>query len=486
MKKIACRLLSVGLMLLAPCCGLSVRHVSGDDAGSGATGAGDDHGGDGTAGAGDQGAAGGGPVPPCSSSIGPVEAMGIFVDVERGQDTAACGASTRACQSIQRGIDRAEELRRGRVYVAPGAYTEALTLVAGVTVEGGFQVDGTSWQTRCDPSARELVRVQAAPGSEVTVLADDLHGTAALRSLTVTSADELPQAIGASGASVYGVFARGASTLLYLENVTVAVNKAQDGGDGVNGVTGGSSASCDSPSDGASGVSAGADGSSGLGGTFTSAGYTPDDGSPGSDGQPGHNGTAPNAPATCVTNCGACVSSDDACQSLPDSCGTAGRLGCAGSAGGGGGGAFGGGSSVALYVVQATVKVHDSVLASGAGGRGGVGGAAGERGNGTLGAPGQPAANACYRCSITYVGYGNSGFARCEPTLVGTGSAGSAGGNGGDGTHGGRGGDGGPGASCALFQDADARVSIAGDSALSFVPPPDGSVSPANPAGVCG
>jgi hypothetical protein len=385
-------------------------------------------------------------APSCSQRTY-IDSAGVFV-LASSTAGSNCGDRVIPCSTIGQGITVAKALGRTTVYVGAGTYSESISLVPGITVEGGWSALGATWTPICTNTADAVV-VQS-PSSNITVAAKDLGGQAQLVSLTVKS-----KATASASESLYGVFATGATTKLTLNDVKINVAGAGAGRDGKSGLSGsnGSSAGCADVGTGASGAAMGTPGSNGNPTGFGVDGYSPGDGVAGTNGQDGSNGPAGTA-GTCVRSCGTCPSpSSSVCASAADSCGTDSVPGCAGHAGLGGEAGTGGGSSVALYVWGATVKVVGGSLRAGNGGNGGI---AGRGGRGGIGQPGKDGKDAavCYRCSITsrQTGSPSTTVYQCGNVAIGSGIGGVANGvGGGNGTDGGDGGSGAGGSSFAVY-----------------------------------
>jgi len=390
--------------------------------------------------------------PPCEGCTTD-DVAGIFVEGGTGSDVSTCGGRMNPCASIGWAIARAHTAGSPKVYVAAGIYTETITLPqqpAGIRVEGAWNAIGANWRPICTQAAQQAVTIQAPATSDITVTADALGGEATLAWLTIKS-----KATANAGESLYGVFARGATTILTLENVQVVVAKGGDGSAGAPGAAGvdGASSGCAPASDGANGVSDGANGTGAPAGLFANSGYVPSDGLPGSDGKAGHHGTAPTA-AGCVS-CFECryLPADLSCEmdpaTPPTSCGQGGAAGCAGSAGKAGSVGHGGGSSIAVFAWDATVTVAAGKLESGAGGNGQAGGEGGASSSGASGISGTPGATCTTGCQHSGGGCRN---------VLGAGQAGGVGGTGGNGTRGGQGGGGAGGFSYAIYMGGNAVV----------------------------
>jgi hypothetical protein len=379
---------------------------------------------------------------------------GVFVVASGGVDASTCGDRQKPCQSIAAGIEQARALRVANVYVARGLYVEEIFLAPGIRVEGAWAVVGETWSPICadtSPKPNDAVTIKAPDTKNVTVRADALGGTATLAWLTIRSKDSA-----SPSESLYGVWANGADTHLMMDNVDVIVAKGGDGAIGVPGVpgTGGSPLGCDVVGDGANGQMAGAPGVGAPIGTFSANGYTAPSGFAGSDGQPGHNGSVSMIPPRCVacyTGCSVGRYSCEPTTPAPSSCGQPGKAGCGGTEGKAGNGAAGGGSSIALYLWDATVSVEGGKLQSDAGGTGAAGGVGGSGGLGAIGAEGKQG-DACD------IGCSWDDALGCQPgTRIG-GPGGAPGGKGGDGTKGGDGGGGAGGFSFAIYQGGSGKA----------------------------
>jgi hypothetical protein len=379
----------------------------------------------------------------------------VFVDQISGSDSADCGAIAQPCATVQQGIVRAAGIKPN-VYVAAGTYVESVELIRGIRVEGAWEIVEGSWRPLCGAGADTAVTVQAPPDQDKTVVASDLEGSATLAQLAVLS-----KATADWGESLYGVFAVGESTKLTLDHVEVAVAAAGDGQQPPTPVDrlDGSPDGC-SPGNGTNGPAQTGHGSGASRGTFTEDGYHPGNGLDGPAGNPGQNGAAPDRGGECYTECGQCPSaSSSTCAALSNACGTDGKAGCAGGAGAGGGGGRGGGSSIALYVWDASVEVIGGSLEAGDAGHGSEGG---DPGAGGLGVPGVPGVDATCNggCSISSRLEGCYTVFSCATAGTGIGRGGPRGGTGGDGSSGGRGGGGAGGFSYAVYASGDASLRL--------------------------
>jgi hypothetical protein len=368
---------------------------------------------------------------------------GVFV-LPSGQDNQTCGSRAAPCMTIAQGVSRASKQGKTKLYVGPGTYVESVGLVAGLTVEGAWDVQGSVWSPDCSLTSANLANLEAPADASTTVLAEDLNGAATLRLVTVLSKD--PSAVG-PGESIYGILARGASTALTLDTVVVTVAAGGDGVTGNAGATGAPAAltGC-TASDGAGGLP-GSAASPSDGGTFTINGWAPGAGGPGGVAGNGHAGSA-GGDGGCEVDACSCMPGN--CTAHFTECAASGESGCGGAGGTGGQGGLGGGSSVALYVWGANVTCVDSYLTAGNGGNGGNGGDGGAGGAGSAGEPG-----AQLQCNAQ-CGVNPSGCVVVGAWL--TADGGAPGGLGGAGGTGAAGGGGAGGWSCGYYVDGTGTV----------------------------
>ncbi len=370
----------------------------------------------------------------------PDDATGVFVS-PGGTNDASCGTRAAPCKAVNVGITHAVAASKPNVYVARGTYVEKVTLAGGVALVGGwdFPAGSSKWRRSCvDPG--EIVVLRAPAGQNVTVEARDLPAEPA--TLSLVRIESKAAAAVAASESLYGLLAVGATTSVVLENVRIDVGAAGAGTTPAKGAAGAAGAlSC------AAGIGGpGSAGTSGAGaaiGTFGSTGYVPATATAGNLGAAGNNGLAGGLGA-CI-QCGTCDTFLNGCALLPDplkTCGKDGQSGCGGGPGVVGLPGTGGGSSIGIYVWNATVTVRGGKIKSGDAGNGGAGGAGGNGGVPTAAAAGT-ASDACTsKCEL--------GLLACVETKekAAGGVAGTAGGSGGSG---GTGGGGGGGSSFALY-----------------------------------
>lgn len=389
----------------------------------------------------------------CNGACVQADPTAVFVSTSGA--ASGCGAIGTPCKTIAAGLSYATANGKTHIYVDRGTYAEQVTLTNGVTIEGGWIYGGGStWTKECvagvDPSAGTII----APTSGTSaVIAEDV--TATLTNLTVHN-----ETTASTGQSLFGIFAAstGATndTSLTLNAVEVTVASGGTGAPGGVGTAGNANGPPCLSGDG----NTGAPGVAGVGlqqsSLYSSSGFTPGVGNSGFPGRTGDNGTmAPADAGACVTGV---LCNGTACVTGPEQCPTDGTNGCGGPGGPLGLGGAGGGSSVALYVWNATVHLAAGSLVSAKGGDGGPGG------SGSV-----LAAATSWPNMAAASGTGGKALS-CKTTMAGcTGGAdgasfpgGAAGGNGGPGGPGSPGVSGPGGDSYAYYSGGSGSVVVSG------------------------
>lgn len=357
------------------------------------------------------------------------DGLGIFV-ATAGADELGCGTRAQPCLTVTNAVSQANAVGKAIVYVATGTYTESLNLGHSVTIEGAWSATGSVWTPACSSNGATVI--QAPSGDLAAVVVGSINGTATLRWLQIVAAATVPPS-----QSSYGVMALGPTTTLSLEAITVMASRGGDGAAGAVGEAGAAATDAGCVSDG-SAAGPGVVGPSSPGGLFTANGYESGDGVDGTGGIPGGSGVS-GGTVEC-SSCGTCLAShcDYVTGGAGTICGSPGLAGCGGGGGGGGRGGTGGGSSIALYVWDATVTSEDCSFVAGPGGTGGSGGPGGGGGAPSSGVAGAPA-ECLLNCSFPIMDGGG-----CTSTYAvenggspgGTGQSGGAGGGGGGGAGG--------------------------------------------------
>jgi len=315
-------------------------------------------------------------------------------------------------------------------------------LLAGLTLRGGWDNIAGEWTRKCTAD-RAASAVIASP-AEIGVVAD-FAGEAALDTLTVRT-----KPLASASESTYAVVARGAGTRLVLNEVIAVAAAAGHGAQGAAGLSPVAATGSCSPGSGANGATEGSLGEGAARGTFAVAGFARGDGMRGGTGASGQHGAQAATPP--CADCSGCEGSEGGPICIPggQSCGEAGASGCGGAGGAGGDGGYGGGSSIALFVWDATVIATRGRLQAGRGGNGGPGGVPGMGGAGSAGVTPPPPAE-CGTC----IGGPTECFAFGSAQGIST-----PGGQGGSGSPGGAGGGGAGGFSYALYKGGAASVTF--------------------------
>ena len=387
----------------------------------------------------------------CDGIVGNI-ANAIFVDTLTGNDGNA-GTMAAPKKTIQAGISAAGAATPTKdVYVSKGTYPETVTMLAGVSVFGGYDA-ATAW-------SRATTNVTAiASNTSVGVLAGGLTKLTELQSVTVSSQNATGQDAQGGGNSSYGILVVNSGAGFTINGCTISAGTGAAGADGPSGGSGAGGSNGGNASDAARG-SAGASscgapgGQGGNGVSGLTGGQSDSNGTTAAGGGTGANGGSGGTAGTCNT-----VSASNGGSAPPvGGFGGAGNPGSNGSAGAN----FGGFDALGTYT---PANGGNGVSAGAPGGGGGGGGSGGgtRHGCGFLG-------TGC--CDSTSGGGGGGGGGGCggQPGSGGRGGGGSfgivsvasnvqvlqtkmttraggAGGNGGNGGNGGGGGSGGSGGS---------------------------------------
>jgi hypothetical protein len=445
----------------------------------------------------------------CDGTDG-VAAQCVFVSASQGNDATGTGTRTQPLQTIAAAIQVARTNAVPAVCLSGEVYAEAVQVVSGISIYGGFDQNDPDFKFRRSANATTTVQavgtVFAAPQVD-----QETH----LEGLTIAAT-----APAAPGASTYGVLLGGGLGTLFVRYDTVTAapgvagspgsagapptppqatggNGGQNGCQGSSCGIGGPQTSCvefggkggdggynngdgESGSIGSGGASGGGGGAAtqacfsqsaagGIGGggangaggtpgsggaglgTVAAGGYVPADGGAGQAGANGKGGSGGGGGGG-----GSCDEPPFGCLCAADRGGGGGSGGCGGLGGARGLGGQGGGGSFGVFAAAGSLVVTGDTITTGVGGTGGKGGdgAAGQTG----GIPGTP-------------GTGNDDS-----------GAGGSGGGGGSGGAGGPGAGGGGGPSACLARAGAATFTFSGNSCTTGVPGLGGSGG-SNPVG---
>ncbi|HEY1959614.1 MAG TPA: hypothetical protein VGH28_28590 [Polyangiaceae bacterium] len=375
--------------------------------------------------------------PPSQGGCAVDDTDGFFVS-PAGSDTGV-GSKAAPFQTIGRGIlAAAGNVTKPNVYICQGTYAENLviqTAPAGVALHGGF--DCTGWT---QTSAPTTVAPKWMTGDAEPQYVLDVIGAAALvESMTLTAPDATDPGASSIAAFVNGspgmTFRRAAVTSGHgADAVPVGLPPAAlpanaDGNPAVSDTQGGASRSCPCATDTTTGGAGGAyNGSSAIDpmGGLPIEPADPEAGAPGPCTGPIGADGADGGVGASATSIGVLTASG-----WQPGGGAAGVIGATGQGGAGGGfrvggppnaggsgacggcggegapGGAAGGASLAIVVLNATLRIQASSIHAGSGGQGGDGGAIGQAGQpGGSGGIGSPALN-----GVCHGGAGGTGGA---------------------------------------------------------------------------
>jgi len=399
----------------------------------------------------------------------------VYVSTSQGDDTGGTGSRQSPLKTIAAAIQKAEANAIPNVCLSGEVYNEAVTMVSGISVYGGFDQNDVGLKFRRSPNVTTTVN---APG--VAFDAPQIDQETHIEGITINAT-----AVALAGASTYGVRLGGGIGQLIVRYNTI---QAAAGNDGASGVDGAPNASTQAPAgnDGQIGcTNCSSNGAGGpqpacteFGGKGGSGGYDSGDGAAGSPGSGGASGGTLGSSSGMCSAFGAPKSGpggpggagSDGSQGTPGIGGgalgtvasgvyvpadaTGGLVGTNGKGGGGGGGGGGGAANLCQSGICSNSCGADRGGGGGSGGCGGLAGNDGAGGSGGGGSFGVFAAAGTLTVADNDItshngGKGGKGGNGAAGQSGGTGGTGGAAaddaGAGGNGNHGGSGGAGGPG-----------------------------------------
>ena len=296
---------------------------------------------------------------------------GVFVATAPwgGADFPDCGSLQAPCATISYGMDRAVMNAKAYVFVADGLYPEAVSVIGGVHLWGGF--DPSTWVRRV-PELRSTILSGAFSGTPhvKTLVANSIHVATEISGFRIQAGDAA-----AAGGNSYAVWIKDSDSSLILKENHIYPGRGGDGLDGEDGVGG-----IDGP-DGAAGSGASDPLGTVLGGEWVGAA-----GSSGGDATAGGKGGRCGGGAFGIFMMNTAPTTN--LPTIVDNTLYAGRGGNAGNGGfggfgaetgvGGGGGGGAGGIACGIYVWNAmgspTYAFTNTFAEAGTGGQGGKGG----------------------------------------------------------------------------------------------------------------
>ncbi len=161
---------------------------------------------------------------------------GIFVSPS-GADVPGGGLSSDdPVATIGFAMTRAQQEGLACVFLQAGTYTEVVTPIAAVTIDGGY---GVSWERDAYTAPGHEVRIVGAAdkgtGQFVGVVVEGIAGTVTLSNLVVEAPDAMGTT-GGNGLSSYGVYGLN-STVVMLEDVRIECGDGAHGEDGADGAS---------------------------------------------------------------------------------------------------------------------------------------------------------------------------------------------------------------------------------------------------------
>ena len=451
----------------------------------------------------------------CDGIDGDVNAAIFVAPPPLGSD-ANTGALGSPMASLTAAITRASNTGLA-VYVGAGDYAGPITLVAGVSVYGGYEPTNR-WQR--STSARS--RIQSSTGRGV--LAHGITQPTVFDRMVVNPGNAAAPSSG-PGESSIGIDVLGSSSALRISNTIIVAGNGSRGSNGANGSTGASGGNASAGQVGYDGSCPSNRGAGGAGGNSTCGAPGGGGGRGGCDNNPGGGGSTGIGPGgggggggrgavTC--NAGACSTCRGPKGGASGSSGSHGSTGSAGahgsggsangsmvgdtwtgargssgavgsSGGGGGGGGAGGGGADDCYVrvfacfsqpIDCNFDLGGGGGGGGAGGCGGRGGTGGYGGGGSFGIFVRRSSPVLVNNEIT-AGIGGRGGNGGNYGSGGSGGAGGIGGagqddsgtggrggNGGRGGRGGSGGGGGGGVSYCIYRSLSPSTQLTGNSCV--------------------
>lgn len=375
----------------------------------------------------------------CDGADGVVEAC-VYVSASQGSDVNN-GTRTDPMQTISGAIQRAQMIGVPAVCLSGEMYNEAVNVVSGISVYGGFDQNDADFKFRRSANVTTTVK---ATGTvfHAAKIDQDTH----IEGLTIEASTPM-----GNGESTYGVRLGGGVGTLFVRYNKMTIGNGTNGVKGTdgmaqaqstapNGITGqpgaennsgagkgGAAPTCDAPGgkggDGGYNTTAGVDGSPGFGGTSggngaNANGCTPVVNQPGVQGGPGQDGQASNqgTPGQGGNTLGSAMASfylpanggnganaqigrgggggggggggSNAFPCSPDAGGGGGSGGCGGKGGNAGTGGQGGGGSFGVFAAAGKIVMLSNSIQLGNGGNGGIGGDGAQGQSGGIGGNG--------------------------------------------------------------------------------------------------
>jgi hypothetical protein len=322
----------------------------------------------------------------------------VYVSTSQGDDTSGTGSRQSPLKTIAAAIQKAQDNAVPSVCLSGEVYDEAVTMVSGISVYGGFDQNDAGLKFRRSSNVTTTVN---APG--VAFDAPQIDQETHIEGITINAT-----AVAVPGASVYGVRLGGGTGQLFVRDNIIQAAAGSDGHAGSDGLANGN-AQAPAGNNGQMGcTSCSSNGAGGpqpmcteFGGKGGTGGYDSGNGQAGSAGSGGALGGNPGVSSQMCSVFGAPKSGpggpgntgSDGSQGTPGSGGAAlgtvassdyvpadGGSGLGGTNGKGGGGGGGGGGGAALACQFNICANQCNADRGGGGGSGGCGGLGGDDG----------------------------------------------------------------------------------------------------------
>jgi hypothetical protein len=169
-----------------------------------------------------------------------LDAGAVYVSINdaTGVDDSTCGigpagtgAGHHPCKSIAQGLARSTSLNRPRVLVADGTYDEAVTLITGKNLLGGFRAD--TWERHLATTSTVIQGVSATGNHDRTVIAINITTATLVEGFVIRGSANTK----ASGNS-YAVYIAGSNANLALRDNQIFGGRGGPGAVGGSGTNG--------------------------------------------------------------------------------------------------------------------------------------------------------------------------------------------------------------------------------------------------------
>lgn len=155
-------------------------------------------------------------------------------DVSCGLGPTGTGIGNHPCRTISQGLARATSTSRARINVADGTYNEAVTLVNGKNLFGGYRAD--TWERHLATTSTIIQGVSLDGNHDRTVVAIAITSPTVLEGFVIRgSANVKP------GGNSYAIYISGSSANLTIRDNEIFGGRGgpgSSGGSGLNGATG--------------------------------------------------------------------------------------------------------------------------------------------------------------------------------------------------------------------------------------------------------